>query len=120
SQVVGNAVRYVTDPLHEVHNPVQHLVEVLCQLIKVIIGATGWYAVRQVAAHDAPGGVVDDFNASGGTAAHQESAQQGKPQGNAHTPVDGALDDFFKTGKLVNIPAHQQMQPALNFKDARP
>ena len=52
AQIVGNTVGNVPDALHQIHNPVQHLIEVFRQLVEIIVGATGWYPQGKVAVHD--------------------------------------------------------------------
>src|SRR5690554_205314 len=120
AKVVGDAVRYMPDTFHQVYNPVEHLVQVFGQLVKVVFGTPGRYPQRQVPVHDPSRGVVDYFNAPRGTSAHQKTTQQGQGQGNAHAPVDGGLDHPLQAGQLIHIPADQQAQATLNIEDPGP
>src|SRR5690606_3666117 len=103
---------------HQIDNPVQHLMEVLGQLIEIIVCTASGNTKGEVAVHDTARGVVDNLYAPRSTATHQKTTQQCQRQGNPHAPVDGRFDHTLQVGEIIHITANQQAEPALHIKDS--
>jgi hypothetical protein len=112
--VVGN----LPDLSHQFFNPVEHGVEVLCQLIPFVPCTAKRDPVAEPALHDFSSGSVHGFNPSDRVPRHEDTRDRGQNE-RQYGPVDQRrLDDPDESIEIVKAPADQQapaLQVAANY-----
>lgn len=59
---MGNRVRCVDDPLHQLLNLIQHEIRGLSQACQFAFAAMMWQAVREISLHDGRSSLIDVFD----------------------------------------------------------
>ncbi len=119
-QIMGDIVGDLADAPHQSLDLIQHGIEIDGELIEVISGSGGGYSSGEVAAHDLAAGLVDLFDTPHRAAAHGDAAYQGQGDRDGQPPEQGADDQLLGGLELARIPAHQQVQTALQDEGSCP
>jgi len=119
AQVVGDAVRDAAHVLHEPLDAVQHLVQILRELIEVVTRSPRRDAARQISGHDAPARLVDAFDAPQGAARHRGATREGEQRRYPEPPRERPRDELVCLLQLVHVATDQQVKSAAQAERSR-
>ena len=115
AQVVGHVVTHLLDLAHQGFDAIQHVVEVLCNAIPFVAGATERDALVQPARHDGAAGGVDRLDPPYRAARHKDACHCRHDEGQCNDRNDGHLDLSGERVEVADVPPDEQPVAAGKF-----